>query len=306
MGVAIGIIIGLAVTAAIVYFVIRGIQAPPPELGTSKGTSEPIRPVPPVSEFHVKGDAANVYFDVPLPSREDAVLETLLLHEAVEVVREKRHTLPIDQVARVVVFGRSGAGFDQVGEVSLETPGTLPPPAPPPVVFKQAGPDPLASFGASSGGPQPGVAAVVPDEGFGPAGAEVDLPAEIESGLRMQGVDPATAYAGDLVLGLLRLSGFTVSEATEGEGSRTYLASNPTGRTLVWVDPLADSDYPELEETTINRFMVRFEQSGTERGLLVSDKFCPFIVYEKERREPRVRFLTRERLQQFIDSLALT
>ena len=52
--------------------------------------------------------------------------------------------------------------------------------------------------------------------------------------------------------------------------------------------------------------MVRFEQSGTERGLLVSDKFCPFIVYEKERREPRVRFLTRERLQQFIDSLALT
>lgn len=306
MGVAIGIIIGLAVIAAIVYFVFRGTQAPPPELGTSKGTAEPIRPVPPVSEFHVKGDAANVYFDVPLPAGEDAVLEKLLLHEAVEVVREKRHTLPIEQVARVVVFGRSGAGFEQVGEVSLETPGTLPPPAPPPVVFKHAGPDPLAAFGGSSGGPSPGVAAAVPEEGFGPAGAEVELPAQTESGLRMQGVDPPSAMAGDLVLGLLRLSGFTVSEATEREGSRTYLASNPSGRTYVWVDPLGDSDYPELAESTINRFMVQFEQSGTERGLLVSDKFCPFIVYEKERREPRVRFITRERLQQFVDSLALT
>jgi hypothetical protein len=39
--------------------------------------------------------------------------------------------------------------------------------------------------------------------------------------------------------------------------------------------------------------------------LLISDKFCPFIVYEKERREPRVHFITRERLQQFVDSLAL-
>jgi hypothetical protein len=305
MGVAIGIIIGLAVIAAIVYFVFRGTQAPPPELGTSKGTSEPVRPVPPVSEFHVKGDAANVYFDVPLPATEDAVLEKLLLHEAVEVVREKRHSLPIDQVSRVVAFGRSEAGFDQVGEVSLATPGTLPPPAPPPVVFKQAGPDPLAAFGGGAGSSPPGVAAAVPEEGFGPAGAEVELPAQTESGLRMQGVDPSSAEAGDLVLGLLRLSGFTVSDATEREDARTYLASNPAGRTYVWVDPLGGSDYPELEEGTINRFMVQFEQSGMDRGLLISDKFCPFIVYEKERREPRVHFITRERLQQFVDSLAL-
>ena len=38
----------------------------------------------------------------------------------------------------------------------------------------------------------------------------------------------------------------------------------------------------------VTRFMVGFEQSGHNRGLLVSDKFGPFLVYEKERREPRV------------------
>ena len=52
--------------------------------------------------------------------------------------------------------------------------------------------------------------------------------------------------------------------------------------------------------------MIDFEQSGTDRGLLVSDKFGPYLVYEKEKREPRVHFITRERLQQFVDSLALT
>ncbi|NNJ46647.1 MAG: hypothetical protein HKP18_02335 [Acidimicrobiia bacterium] len=84
------------------------------------------------------------------------------------------------------------------------------------------------------------------------------------------------------------------------------MASNPTGRTYLFIDPLAETDYPELSEKMINRFMVGFEQSGHNRGLLVSDKFGPFLVYEKERREPRVHFITRERLQQFVDSLALT
>ena len=306
MGTVVGIIIFLVVVAAIAYFVFRGVQAPPPELGTSKGPSEPVRPVPPVAEFHVKGDAANVYFDVPLPEGDDAVLEKLLLHEAMEVVREKRHTLPIDQVARVVAYGKAGADYVVVGEVGLETPGTLPPPAPPPTVFKSAGPDPLAAFGGTPGGSAPGLAVSAPEEGIGPAGAELELPAQIESGLRLQGVDPASAPAGELVLGLLRLSGFTVSPPTQEEGYATFVASNPTGRTYLFIDPLAETDYPELSEKMINRFMVGFEQSGHNRGLLVSDKFGPFLVYEKERREPRVHFITRERLQQFVDSLALT
>jgi hypothetical protein len=306
MGAVIGIIIFLAIVAAIAYFVFRGARALPSEIGASKGVSEPVRPVPPVAEFHVKGEAANVYFNVPLPDGADRVLERLLLHEAVEVVREKRHTLPIDQVARVVAYGKSGSEYAKVGEVGLETPGTLPPPAPPPTVFKHAGPDPLAAFGGSSGGPAPGVAAAVPDEGIGPAGADLELPAQIGSGLRLQGIDPENAAAGELVLALLRLSGFTVSAPKPAEGYETYTASNPAGRTFIWVDSLAEGDYPELDEPMINRFMVDFGQSGHDRGLLVSDKFGPFLVYERERREPRVHFITRERLQQFVDSLALT
>ncbi len=45
--------------------------------------------------------------------------------------------------------------------------------------------------------------------------------------------------------------------------------------------------------------------SGADRGLMVSDKFGPFEVYERERREPRVRFVTRERLQGFVDALTV-
>ncbi len=306
MGAVIGFIILLAAVGAIAYFVFRGAKALPPEVGASQSVTEPARPVPPVAEFHVKADAAEVYFDVPLPAGADPVLEKLLLHEAVEVVREKRHSLPIDQVARVVAYGKSGPEFAKVGEVGLETPGTLPPPAPPPTVFKQAGPDPLAAFGGDSGGSAPGVKSTVPEEGIGPAGANLELPAEIESGLRLQGFDPGSATAGQLVLGLLRLSGYTVSAPTQAEGYETYTASNPAGRTYVCVDPLVDSDYAELGEPLINRFMIDFGQSGHERGLLVSDKFGPYLVYEKERREPRIRFITRERLQQFVDSLALT
>jgi hypothetical protein len=146
----------------------------------------------------------------------------------------------------------------------------------------------------------------VPDEGIGPAGADLELPAQIGSGLRLQGIDPENAAAGELVLALLRLSGFTVSAPKPAEGYETYTASNPAGRTFIWVDSLAEGDYPELDEPMINRFMVDFGQSGHDRGLLVSDKFGPFLVYERERREPRVHFITRERLQQFVDSLALT
>jgi hypothetical protein len=37
----------------------------------------------------------------------------------------------------------------------------------------------------------------------------------------------------------------------------------------------------------------------------VSSKFGPFIIYGQEQREPRVRFVTRERLQKFIDAFSL-
>lgn len=305
MGTVVGIILAVAVVAGLAYVAWNAARSSRPAEGASAATAEHRRPGAPVAEFHVKGDEASVYFDVPLPGADDPVLEQLLVHEAIEVVREKRHSLPIDQVSRVVAYGKSGTDFAKVGERSLETPGTLPPPAPPPVVFKQAGPNPLAAFSGAPSGAPPGVTPATPEEGVGPAGADLKISSQLESGLRLQGVDPASATAGEVVLGLLRLGGYSVSPPTAKEGYESYVATSPSGRTFVFVDPLQAGDYPELNEKLISRFMVDFEQSGANNGLLVSDKFGPFAVYEKERREPRVRFITRERLQQFVDSLAL-
>ena len=42
-----------------------------------------------------------------------------------------------------------------------------------------------------------------------------------------------------------------------------------------------------------------------ERGMLISDKYSPYMVYEVESNQPKVRFITRERIQRFIDSMAI-
>ncbi|MGH8913301.1 MAG: hypothetical protein ACRDZM_02150, partial [Acidimicrobiia bacterium] len=96
------------------------LRASPPQPEPSVRTA-------PVRDFHVHGTEARVYFDVPMPDEEDPILNELLVDEAVEVVREKRHTLPIGDVTEIVVF--AGRGEDrQVGRSKLPAPGVLPPP----------------------------------------------------------------------------------------------------------------------------------------------------------------------------------
>lgn len=305
MGLAIGIVVALVVVVIVVALVATrdrtgkaGATASP----RSRAAAEDTRPRPPVAEFHVRGEEAQVFFDVPLPDGEDDVLKSLLVHEAIEVVREKRHSLPIDQATRVVAYGKRGSEFDKVGSVVLETPGTLPPPAAPPTVFKSMGPDPLAAFSEADTATIPRAAArVSSDKALEPAGADVRLPSSVEAGLRLQGVEPGSASAGDLVLGLLRMSGYSVTESAPDRA----VAVNPTGRTYIHIDRLEAGAYPELDESVVNRFMIEFGSSGQDRGLLISDRFGPYVVYEKEKREPRVRFITRERLQHFIDSLSV-
>ena len=46
-------------------------------------------------------------------------------------------------------------------------------------------------------------------------------------------------------------------------------------------------------------------EQSPQRAFLVTDKFGPYVMYEKERRDARVRFVTRERLQTFVDGFAL-
>lgn len=264
-------------------------------------------PRPRVSAFHVRNEEAQVYFDVPLPDGDvDEVLSELLANEALEVVREKRHGLPIQGVTRVVAFAGRGAEPRRVAEVALEEPGVLPPPtsSAPTLHLGHIGPDPLEQhFAEDLPQSAPGLAAQIRGDTLGPIGPELRLPKAVNIGLRGQGVDPDTMTSGELVLSLLRLFGYGV---TPGEQPGTYTASRAGTTTYIREDPYQPGDHPEVGETTLRTFVMEFLNSGADRGILVSDKFAPFGVYERERREPRIRFVTRERLQKFVDALSLT
>ncbi len=299
-------VVGIAVVVVLAIVVLVVVRSRRSGTGASASASAPApatRPRPSVAEFHVTGGDARVHFDVPLPPGPvDDVLASLLGHEAVEVVREKRHTLPIDDVHRVVALGRRNGEWAEVTTVGLDTPGTLPPPALP-------HPLPHASrvefdvFDHFSDLPEqvPGTTARSGDERLGPFGAEMSLPAPAQAAVRSQGIDPATAAAHDVVLGLMRSAGYVLDET--GEGS--YLAHRGGQTTFIRVVPHGEGHHPELSEQDIRRFVVDFGSSGASRGLLITEKYSPFEIYERERRDPRVRFVTRERLQGFIDTLAL-
>jgi len=264
------------------------------------------RPRPRVSEFHVRGEEAQVIFDVPLPEGEiDEVLGELLTNEAVEVVREKRHELPIDGVSTVVAFAGRGGEPRRIGSVSLEEPGVLPPPmvAAPSLHLGHIGFDPLEKqFSEELLHSAPSLASDQRADTLGPIGNELRLPKAVAVGLRAQGIDPATMTSAEMVDSLLRLFGYAVT-STDNPLARKATKSGLT--TYLREDPYQPGDHPEVDEVTMRQFVMEFVSSGADRGLLISDKFSPFGVYEREKREPRIRFVTRERLQKFVDALSL-
>ena len=271
-----------------------------------RAAPEPVRPRPAVSDFHVRGEEAQVFFKVPLPAEgADEVLSDVLLHEAVEVLREKRHTLPIEGVRRVVAFGHRDGEFVPVGQISLREPGVLSPPqTPSPLLqFGKLGYDPLEEqFAAERPGRAPGLAEAAPRAELRPVGQELRIPRAVEAGLRSRGIDPQQMSAGELVVALLELVGYSVVPA---ERESTFFATKGGIRTYLRVVPHEAGDHLEVDERVIDEFFVDFASSGADRGLLVSDKYGPFVIHSRERREPRVRFVTRERLQHFVDALAL-
>ncbi|MDH3517729.1 MAG: hypothetical protein OEM66_02255 [Acidimicrobiia bacterium] len=259
-----------------------------------------VHPRPKVAEMHVAGVEAQVTFDVPMPDHADAVLSELLVHEAVEVVREKRHTLPIDQVTEVVAI----AGGKVVGRRKLETPGTLPPRSTAPSILSLStiAADPLEHQFEAPIESVPGTAVQSRGDELAAVGSEIHLPKAIETGLRAQGIDPETMSAAELVTGMLALVGYQVSS---GPNPGTYIATKGGQRTYIAHDAYTASGHPEVDESTIRKFIFEFSSSGAARGLLVSEKYAPFGIYDWEKREPRVRFVTRERLQRMVESLAL-
>lgn len=270
-------------------------------VATAAVSVEASRPRPVVAEFHVQDGTARVHFEVPLPeSGADEVLSELLGREAVEVVREKRHTLPIGDVTRVTALGRVGAEWREVASIGLATPGELPPPMLPALV-PHAGRGDFDPFEHISGLPEhaPGLAEGRRGEDL--EALRMRLPATASAGLRAQGVDPDGSDAIAVVLGLMRAAGYSIAPA----GDDTFMAVLAGGRTLLRVVPHLPGSHPEVDETAIRRFVVDFGASGADRGILLSEKWSPFEIYERERRDRRVRFVTRERLQAFVDALAL-
>lgn len=259
-----------------------------------------VHPRPKVAEMHVAGVEAQVTFDVPMPDHGDTVLSELLVHEAVEVVREKRHSLPIDHVTEVVAL----AGGRVVGRRKLETPGTLPPRSTAPSILSLGtiAADPLERQFEDHIESVPQTAVETRGDDLASVSDEVHLPKAIDTGLRAQGIDPGAMTAAELVTGMLSLVGYQVSP---GPVEGTFLATKGGQRTFIVHDAYKAGGHPEVEEGTIRKFMFEFQGSGADRGLLVSEKYAPFGIYDWEKRQPKVRFVTRERLQRMIDSLAL-
>ena len=257
----------------------------------------------PVSEFHVVGSEARVTFDVPLDDEDDEVLNEILLDEAMEVLRDKKHKLPIAEVHEVVVFAGRGSSRE-VARAKLPSPGVLPPP--PPVSLLHLGnvaPDPFKADSDFQPAATYETKSQVPADELPPIGKELKIPKGLQRGLRAAGVDIDRASGPEIILGLLKLFGYQI-EASPEPGVFNAVKDGET--TLVVVEGYSPGDHPEVDEGRIRAFAGRFTMSGARRAVFVSEKYAPFMIYDIERNEPRLRFITRERLQEFIDSMAIS
>ncbi len=272
-----------------------------------------LRPI--LADFHVQGDIAEIYYAVPLPQDDvDDHLRDLLCHDASLVLHEKKaHGLPIEQVSRARVFGHRGEESVEVGVIELEIPGEIPEIAAPELVphASAAGFDPLSHLGEQEFQLQPGVADRESEEGLPSFLDGITIAKSVESRLRAVGIDPADVSLQDLSLSLIRIAGYAVGveraglATVEGGSTEVYMARKDGTEMLVVVVPHSRGEHPELMERLVNTFSFHVAQTNPQNALLITDKFGPYVVYEKERADPRCRFITRERLQAFVDSFAV-
>ena len=135
-----------------------------------------------------------------------------------------------------------------------------------------------------------------------PLAEELNLTSRIAASLRTQGVDPEDMTVSDLGLGLLRLAGYDLKKRRDG----SFVATGHGFTTYVSFVPHEAGEHPELSESAIARFLVAQVSAHTERGLLMTDKYGPYLIYQKERANPDLLFVTRERLQDFVDTIAVS
>jgi len=269
------------------------------------------RPMPQISDFHVKGQTASVVFAVPLG--DDVAgehLTDLLAANAVEYVRQKvEEGLPLDGVHTIAVSAMRGGVPERLTTVELPDVGELPDEAP----ILRRDPslhDPIAAVQAVAAD-----ASVATPSGRGDTlesiAELVELSGPTAAHLRTMGVDTSTMSLEDLVVGLFRISGYTVepgrgfSMSSVAAGDIHSLTRGAESSVMVILRH-RDGEYPEVEDHVLAEFAVAVAQANPQRALLVTDKFSPYAMYERERRDKRLVFVTRERLQAFVDSFGLS
>lgn len=291
---------------AMVVFAVRGMSSGDMAAKTAPDEGG-LRP--PFGDFHVHGNTATVSYDVPLPSGEvGGHLRDLLLHDAGRVLSEKSADgLPVDQVERVRAMGLRDGEYVEVGVLDLREPGVLPDLAAPDLVphMPTAGYDPLAHIGEQEF-EVPGIAPTRAEEGLEPFASGLELSGRVEGSLRAGGIDPETASLEDMTLGLLAMGGYTVTPSPGGPGGASqYLAAKGGEQTLVDILPHQAGEHPELSERALDEFAFSVAERSPTRAMLITDKFGPYAIYERERRDPKSRYITRERLQAFVDGFAM-
>ncbi|MDE0188827.1 MAG: hypothetical protein OXN80_06980 [bacterium] len=291
----------LLALAGLIILIVKVVRRVRPR-SSSQPEPDPLAPVPNLQDLSVSGDAIQVTFGVPMVE-DDPILADLLCYYALEAVRRARQTLPLEGLHRVEVFVVHKDQSKRVGSVDFDEPGKLPEnfPVPEIVGLSEATRDPLDSdFVAAGASATP--APPAEGEGLAPLAVFLTIPAKVEAALRLQGVDPQNMTAGALVRAILALRGYTVSP---GPDSVTFHARKGAATVMVREIPHLANGHPELTESDMRRFVMDMAGSRMARGMLVTEKYGPFSVYEWERRDPRIRFVTRERLQKAIDALAL-
>lgn len=256
----------------------------------------------PSHEFHVVEGELHIVFDVPLAEGgADPVLRDLLFRHAVELIRDrKRRSQPLQGFDVARVFAKLGGTDVEVGTVDLSDPDGLPEIDLPNLLALGASPDddPFRHLGELD------EKQVVPSaadlDHLAPVGEDLRLTAGIAAGLRLLGVQPERMTVTELGLGLLQLAGYTITRR-EGE---TYVVAGGGSSTYVSFVSHEPGTHPELSEKAIAKFLVGFATARTDRGLLITDKFGAYSIYEKERSNPLCHFIPRERLQAFVDSIA--
>ena len=271
----------------------------------------PSRPMPIVTDFHVKGDTASAVFAVPLGDAEAGEhLVDLLCATAVEYVRDRKSDgLPLDGVLHIDVSAMRGDTPEILGTIDLPDAGVLPDKDE--KVLVEPSHDPIAAVHEVIADTTV-VAQSDSTTSLEPVARTIQLSGPTDAHLRSIGVDPETMSLEDLVLGLLRLSGYDVHVGRTGmsdiQGGRAdvFGLTRDGKSTMLLVLNHDEGSHPELDDSILAKFTIGFAQSNDDQAILVTDKYSPYSMYEREKRDPRCTYITRERLQAFVDSFGLT